>query len=105
MLKRTALKLLGGIVFLLFLFGLSRAFRYYSSYKADAEADELLQQACSHLRELSSKPLPTCESELTAERKALGGFYTRKLRCLKGLPNLDGYKQCSSVAHLQSFPE
>lgn len=105
MLKRTALKLLGGAAFLVTLYGISVAFRYYSSRRAEGKAEELLQQACSNLRELSSKPLPTCESELIAERKALGGFYTRKLRCLSGLKDLEGYKACSSYSHLDGFPE
>ncbi len=105
MLKRPVKKLLGGIAFLIVLAALSKAFLYYKAQKEEREAAALLEQSCSHLRELSGKPLPTCESELTAERKALGGFYTRKLRCLSGLPNLDGYKQCSSNAHLESFPE
>lgn len=98
-------KLLGGVVFLLVLAGLSRAFIFVTAKMDDSKANELLEQACGHLRELSAKPLPTCETELTAEKKALGGYYTRKLRCLGALSDLEGYKACSKIDHLNSFPE
>ena len=105
MLTRTAKKLLGGVLFLVILAGVSVGYRAMSSAAGSRERAELLDQACGHLRELSSKPLPTCESELQGEEKALGGFYPRKLRCLSALSSLEGYKACSDVNHLKSYPE
>jgi hypothetical protein len=105
MFTRSIKKLLGGVLFLIVLFGLSRAFIYYSAWRAESEASDLLQEACMNLRKLSDKPLPTCESELTAESKGLGGYYPRKLRCLRGLSNLEGYKACSNLGNLETFPE
>ncbi len=105
MLTRTAKKLLGGVLFLVVLAGVSVGYRAISSAAGRRERAELLDQACGNLRELSNKPLPTCESELQGEEKALGGVYPRKLRCLAALSDLEGYESCSDVNHLESYPE
>lgn len=103
--KRTAAKLLGGALFLVVLFGISIGYRAIAASAGEAERERLLEDACSHLRELTSKELASCEADLQKEQKALGGFYPRKLRCLAALPSVENYKQCSNLEHLKSFPE